>query len=105
MSSFRINIPIEISVDVEVDTAEVMRRIALLLNNGWQGGSLHPTALDFHDSTRLFLCEAVGTAVSACSFRSGSTTHYDYDSAKELVKNLSIKFLGEESAKARSEPT
>jgi len=68
MSTFRVNLPFEVTVGTEVDSEEFQRRFIQLLYSSWQGGpSRCPETENFLVSARHLLREVAAWALAAKS--------------------------------------
>lgn len=85
MPSFRINVPLTVTLDVEVNTEIFDERVAQLLANTWAGGSLHPSADNFLMATRRLVREAAAWALAA------DVDELDYSAAKKAIPEETIR--------------
>jgi hypothetical protein len=87
MPDFHINMPIQVTLDVEVDAEMFRQRAARLLSHHWQSesGSLHPAAENFLVATKRFAREAAAWILAS------NKDNVDYSSARDAIPEETIR--------------
>ncbi len=85
MTSFRINVPLNVAFGMEVNADITKERVAQLLAKPFAGGSFHPAADNFLKATRQLIRE--GAAWSLAS----EVDELDYQKAKEAIPEEVIR--------------